>query len=83
MPDQAAQPDKVHDVPAIGRVHDILEALKSTRRPTSARDLLALTGMPRSTLYLTLDALERRQWIEKIGDGYAIGVALLDRKSVV
>ncbi|WP_070106560.1 IclR family transcriptional regulator [Burkholderia plantarii] len=78
LSEKASQPDKTSDVPAIGRVHDILDALKTTRRPTSARDLLALTGMPRSTLYLTLDALERRQWLEKIGDGYAIGVALFE-----
>ncbi|WP_186064126.1 IclR family transcriptional regulator [Burkholderia gladioli] len=71
-------PDKPTDVPAIARVHDILEALKTSRRPTSAKDLLALTGMPRSTLYLTLEALERRQWLVKIGDGYAIGVALFE-----
>ncbi|WP_414449504.1 IclR family transcriptional regulator [Burkholderia sp. 22PA0099] len=71
-------PDKLTDVPAIARVHDILDALKATRRPTSAKDLLTLTGMPRSTLYLTLDALERRQWLVKSGDGYAIGVALFE-----
>ncbi|WP_420958459.1 IclR family transcriptional regulator [Burkholderia gladioli] len=71
-------PDKPTDVPAIARVHDILEALKTSRRPTSAKDLLALTGMPRSTLYLTLEALERRQWLVKIGDGYAIDVALFE-----
>ncbi|WP_124094111.1 IclR family transcriptional regulator [Burkholderia gladioli] len=71
-------PDKPTDVPAIARVHDILEALKTSRRPTSAKDLLTLTGMPRSTLYLTLEALERRQWLIKIGDGYAIGVALFE-----
>lgn len=71
-------PDKPTDVPAIARVHDILEALKTSRRPTSAKDLLALTGMPRSTLYLTLEALERRRWLVKIGDGYAIGVALFE-----
>ncbi len=70
--------DAPADVPAIARVHDILEALKGTRRPTSARELLALTGMPRSTLYLTLDALERRQWLVKSGDGYAVGVALFE-----
>ncbi len=43
-----------------------------------ASALLAATGLSRSTLYLLLDSLERRRWIEKVSDGYVIGVRLFE-----
>src|SRR3546814_20964306 len=33
--------------------------------------------MPRSSLYLLLDTLVRRRWIDRAGDGYVIGLELM------
>jgi DNA-binding IclR family transcriptional regulator len=43
-----------------------------------AAALVEATGLSRSTLYLLLDSLERRKWIEKHHDGYIIGVKLFE-----
>jgi DNA-binding IclR family transcriptional regulator len=43
-----------------------------------ASTLLQETGLSRSTLYLLLDALESRHWVEKRGDGYIVGVKLFE-----
>lgn len=67
-----------YDVPALKRAHDLLDILSSATRPVKASVLADKTGMSRSTLYLLLDALERRKWIEKRADGYIIGLTLFE-----
>lgn len=67
-----------NDVPALKRAHDVLHVLASSPAPVKPVALVARTGMSRSTLYLLLDALERRKWIEKRADGYVIGLTLFE-----
>ncbi|MBO1112266.1 IclR family transcriptional regulator [Bordetella petrii] len=66
-----------YDVPAIRRAHDILRALAGQRGPLRAADLARACAMPRSSLYLLLDSLVRRRWIDRAGDGYVIGLELM------
>ncbi|SAL68326.1 4-hydroxyphenylpyruvate dioxygenase [Caballeronia udeis] len=68
----------LYDVPALKRVHDILNVLSDAAGPVRASALADATGMSRSTLYLMLDSLERRHWIEKRSDGYIIGLTLFE-----
>ena len=70
--------EKDYEVPALKRADDILSVLGESRLPVRASALLAATGLSRSTLYLLLDSLERRRWIEKVSDGYVIGVRLFE-----
>ncbi|MEC5409246.1 IclR family transcriptional regulator [Paraburkholderia sp. MPAMCS5] len=67
-----------NDVPALRRTHDLLDVLSRASQPVKASALVEMTGTSRSTLYLLLDALERRKWIEKRADGYMIGVTLFE-----
>jgi DNA-binding IclR family transcriptional regulator len=39
-------------------------------------ELARLTGLPKSTLYLLLDSLRQRHWIEQKDDGYVVGIGL-------
>jgi len=66
-----------YEVPALRRTHDILRALAASPAPLSAAALAAACGMPRSSLYLLLDTLVRRGWIERQAEGYGIGLELL------
>jgi len=70
-----AAPD--YEVPAIRRTHDILRALAGQRAPLRAADLARACPMPRSSLYLLLDSLAQRRWIDRVGDGYVIGLELV------
>ena len=65
-----------YEVPAIRRAHQILERLATKGTPVSAADLGQATGLPKSTLYLLLESLVQRRWIEKRSDGYLIGIGL-------
>lgn len=67
-----------YDVPALKRAHDVLSILSTSPQPVQAPTIAEKTGMSRSTLYLLLDALERRKWIEKRADGYIIGLTLFE-----
>lgn len=67
-----------YDVPALKRTEDVLQHLAASRSPLKASDLLAATGLSKSTLYLLLESLERRRWIERSGDGYIVGVRLFE-----
>lgn len=67
-----------YEVPALKRAHDVLEILAQATTPVRASALLQATGLSRSTLYLLLDSLEGRHWIEKRSDGYIIGVKLFE-----
>lgn len=67
-----------YDVPALKRIDDILKALAGAPLPIRTSKLAEITGLSRSTLYLLLDSMERRQWIEKRDGGYIIGVALFE-----
>jgi DNA-binding IclR family transcriptional regulator len=67
-----------YEVPALKRIHDILEVLSRASAPVRPSALADATGLSRSTLYLMLDSLERRHWIEKRPDGYIIGLTLFE-----
>ncbi len=67
-----------YDVPAIRRTHDILRLLASRQAPVKAAELAAACRLPKSTLYLLLDCLEQRRWIERQdGGGYIVGLELM------
>lgn len=66
-----------YDVPAIRRAHDILRVLASRPSPVKAAELVEACGLPKSTLYLLLDCLEQRRWIDRQDGGYIIGLELL------
>lgn len=67
-----------YEVPALRRTHDVLTVLAQASKPVRASALVQATGLSRSTLYLLLDSLESRHWIEKRGDGYIVGVKLFE-----
>jgi DNA-binding IclR family transcriptional regulator len=67
-----------YEVPALKRANDILELLAAAAAPVRASTLGQQAGLSRSTLYLVLDSLERRHWIEKRDDGYIIGLKLFE-----
>ena len=69
MPDTA-------DVPAIRRAHDILRTL-AAQPPGEGLRIDARLRPPRSTLYLLLDSLEQRRWIERREGGYIVGIELM------
>ena len=66
-----------YDVPVIRRTHDILRVLASRRTPVKAAELAQACKLPKSTLYLLLDCLEQRRWIERKEGGYLIGIELM------
>lgn len=72
---------EAYEVPALRRADMILQRLAEVRAPVRAAELLEATGLPRSTLYLLLESLERKHWIERSGDGYVIGVRLFEHGS--
>jgi DNA-binding IclR family transcriptional regulator len=67
-----------YQVPALRRTQDLLDILMNAAAPVRASALVEATGMSRSTLYLQLDSLEQRRWIEKRDNGYIIGVRLFE-----
>jgi len=66
-----------YDVPAIRRAHDILRVLANRRTPVKAAELGQACQLAKSTLYLLLDCLEHRRWIERKDGGYIIGLELM------
>lgn len=66
-----------YDVPAIRRAHDILRVLANRRTPVKAAELGHACQLAKSTLYLLLDCLEHRRWIERKDGGYIIGIELM------
>ncbi|MFD4835892.1 IclR family transcriptional regulator [Achromobacter sp. NPDC058515] len=66
-----------YDVPAIRRTHDILRVLSNRRAPVKAAELAQACQLAKSTLYLLLDCLEQRRWIERKDGGYIIGLELM------
>lgn len=66
-----------YDVPAIRRTHEILQVLASRRAPVKAAELAQACKLAKSTLYLLLDCLEHRRWIERKDGGYIIGIELM------
>lgn len=66
-----------YDVPAIRRTHDILRVLAGRRTPVKAAELAQACQLAKSTLYLLLDCLEQRRWIERKDGGYIVGIELM------
>ena len=66
-----------YDVPAIRRTHDILRVLAGRPAPVKAAELARACQMPKSTLYLLLDCLEQRRWVERLDGGYIVGLELM------
>lgn len=67
-----------YEVPALRRAGDILQLLAASPVPVPPATILASTGISKSTLYLLLDSLENKKWIERRNDGYIIGVRLFE-----
>jgi len=78
MPDSGKTAKDPYEVPALRRAEQILQALAASASPVKAADLLARTGLSRSTLYLLLDSLESKGWIERRQEGYIVGVRLFE-----
>lgn len=66
-----------YDVPAIRRTHDILRVLAGRGTPVKAAELAQTCQLAKSTLYLLLDCLEQRRWIERKDGGYIVGIELM------
>ncbi|CAB3874759.1 HTH-type transcriptional repressor AllR [Achromobacter mucicolens] len=66
-----------YDVPAIRRTHEILRVLAGRPAPVKAAELARACQMPKSTLYLLLDCLEQRRWVERLDGGYIVGLELM------
>ena len=62
--------------PAVDRADAILRLLATRTDPVRPAELAQHTGLAKSTLYLLLDSLEQRRWIEKKGSGYVVGIGL-------
>lgn len=67
-----------YEVPALRRTEDILQCISASRTPVRASELLATTRLSKSTLYLLLESLERKRWIERSGEGYIMGLRLFE-----
>lgn len=67
-----------YDVPALRRAEDLLRHIAESHRPAKASELLLATGLSKSTMYLLLESLERRRWIERRNGGYIIGLRLFE-----
>lgn len=67
-----------YDVPALRRAEDVLQVLAASHQPVRAAVLAQETGLSKSTLYLLLESLERRRWIQRKGEGYVVGVRLFE-----
>lgn len=67
-----------YEVPALRRAGEVLDILAMHPNPVPAAHLLEATGISKSTLYLLLDSLERRKWVERRSDGYVVGVRLFE-----
>lgn len=78
LPSGPSEMTSVYEVPALKRIHDILDVLACSQQAMRATELAEATGLSRSTLYLTLDSLERRRWIARQPDGYVIGLTLFE-----
>jgi DNA-binding IclR family transcriptional regulator len=69
-------PALAHRIPAIDRAVDVMEALAAG--PAVIRDLAALLGIPRSTVYRVLNSLEARGLVMRGADtAYRLGPQLL------
>jgi len=77
IPAAAAFMPADYEVPALRRAHDILRVLAAARAPVRPQQLAQACDMPRSSLYLLLDSLAQRGWIEKVRDGYVVGLELM------
>lgn len=60
-------------IPALERACDVLDAL-ATEAPLTIREVAACAGLARSTAYRTLNTLEGRRLVQRVGEGsYALG----------
>ncbi len=67
-----------YDVPALGRADLVLDLIVSSPQPLRAADVCKGTGLPKSTVHVLIEALLRQRWIERSGDGYAVGPRLFE-----
>lgn len=74
----AKEAEDRYEVPALKRAEDILQAVVASRQPVRAAALVQHTGLSKSSLYLLLESLERRGWLERRGEGYVIGLRLFE-----
>jgi len=65
-----------HDVPAISRADQILRLIANDKVPVKVATLVQQLKIARSTLYLLLESMTQRRWIEKCDGGYIIGLGL-------
>jgi len=65
-----------HDVPAISRADQILHLIANSKAPVKVATLVQHLKIARSTLYLLLESMTHRRWIEKCDGGYIIGLGL-------
>ncbi|PKN71225.1 MAG: hypothetical protein CVU54_02045 [Deltaproteobacteria bacterium HGW-Deltaproteobacteria-12] len=54
----------------------ILNILQDQREPVSVTDISRLTGFSVDTVFRQIGTMAELRWVEKIGDGYVIGMGL-------
>jgi IclR family transcriptional regulator, acetate operon repressor len=67
-----------YSIRAVDRVCDILDVIGASDGGAALRDIAAACGMPKSSALRYLSALERRRYVERIGEGstFRLGSAL-------
>jgi DNA-binding IclR family transcriptional regulator len=54
----------------------ILNVLQDTKEPLSVTEISRLTGLSVDTVFRQIGTMADLRWVEKIGDGYVIGMRL-------
>jgi IclR family acetate operon transcriptional repressor len=72
-----------YPIRAVERVCDILDALQNEREGASLPDIAAMTGLPKSSAFRYLSALEARQYVARDEDTafYRVGLAFQPRST--
>lgn len=55
---------------------NILGVLQDIKEPTSITEISRLTGLSVDTVFRQLGTMSDLRWVEKIGDGYVLGMRL-------
>lgn len=54
----------------------ILEILQNTKEPVSITEISRQTGLSVDTVFRQIGTMADLRWVEKIGDGYVLGMRL-------
>lgn len=54
----------------------ILAALQDVKDPMTITDIVKATGLTTDTVFRQVGTMEEIRWVDKVGDGYVIGMRL-------